>query len=71
MGYGYYRNHEGYFDPTAGAVFAKLDQEARKKRHDRRRAQRRRNAQMRKLIANRNQYSTLLDKTQKEASNDG
>jgi len=71
MGYGYYRNHEGYYDPTAGAVFAKLDQEARKKRHNRRRAQRKRNAQMRKLTANRNQYSTLIDKSRQEVPNDG
>lgn len=71
MGYGYYRNHEGYYDPTAGAVFAKLDREARKKRHDRRQAQRKRNAQMRKLTANRNQYAILIDNSRQEVPNDG
>jgi len=71
MGYGYYRNKEGYYDPTAGAVFAKLDKADRKKRSDRRKAQRKRNAQARKLMANRNQCATILDKDQKEESNDG
>jgi len=71
MGYGYYRNHEGYYDPTAGTVFAKLERENRKKRSDRRKAQRKRNAQIRKLTAHRNQYATGIRLSEREVSNDG
>ncbi len=43
-----YRNHEGYADPTAGAVMKKLMTEYnRKKRSDRRKTQRARNRQKR------------------------
>ena len=40
-----YRNSEGYYDPTAGAVLAKCD---RKKKSDRRKAARKANAKARK-----------------------
>ena len=40
-----YRNSEGYYDPTAGAVIAKCD---RKEKSDRRKAIRKANAQARK-----------------------
>ena len=43
-----YRNSEGYYDPTAGAVIAKCD---RKEKSDRRKAIRKANAKARKQAA--------------------
>lgn len=43
-----YRNHEGYSDPTAGAVLAKCD---RKEKNDRRKAARKANVTARKQAA--------------------
>lgn len=43
-----YRNSEGYYDPTAGAVLAKCD---RKEKSDRRKAIRKANAKARKQAA--------------------
>ena len=52
-----YRNAEGYYDPTAGAVIAKCD---RKERSDRRKAVRKANAQERKLTAAENRTAVYI-----------
>ena len=48
MGYGIYRNNEGYFDPTAGAAMSSI---MRKERSDRRKAIRKKNREIRKQKA--------------------
>lgn len=48
MGYGIYRNHEGYYDPTAGAAMSNI---MRKERSDRRKAIRKKNREIRKQAA--------------------
>lgn len=48
MGYGIYRNNEGYYDPTAGAAMSSI---LRKKRSDRRKAIRKKNREIRKRAA--------------------
>ena len=47
----YYRNTEGYFDPTAGEALSKI---AKKERSDRRKAIRKRNRQLRRQEASKN-----------------
>lgn len=46
-----FRNAEGYYDPTAGAVLAKCAREDRKARSDRKKAARRARARARKKAA--------------------
>ena len=48
MGYGIYRNNEGYYDPTAGAAMSSI---LRKERSERRKAIRRKNREIRKRAA--------------------
>ena len=48
MGYGIYRNNEGYFDPTAGAAMSSI---MKKERSDRRKAIRKKNREIRKQKA--------------------
>lgn len=47
----FYRNTEGYFDPTAGEA---LSNNSRKERSDRRKAIRKRNRQLRRQEASKN-----------------
>ena len=48
MGYGIYRNNEGYYYPTAGAAMSSI---LRKERSDRRKAIRKKNRAIRKQAA--------------------
>ena len=48
MGYGIYRNNEGYYDPTAGAAMSSI---LRKERSYRRKAIRKKNRAIRKQAA--------------------
>lgn len=59
MSNNFYRNAEGYYDPTAGAVLAGI---SRKERSDRRKARRRRNARARKQAA---QTAAVRSETEK------
>ena len=47
----FYRNTEGYFDPTAGEALSNI---SRKERSDRRKAIRKRNRQLRRQEASKN-----------------
>lgn len=65
-----YRNQEGYADPTAGAVMKKIMTEYnRKKREERRRAQREKYRQQRTAGKNNLQNSTDPN-SQEETKND-
>ena len=64
MGYGIYRNNEGYYDPTAGAAMSSI---LRKERRDRRKAIRKKNRAIRKQAAEKLKRQTA---TGKETMND-
>ena len=65
-----YRNQEGYADPTAGAVMKKLMTEYnRKKREERRRAQREKYRQQRTAGKN-NPQNSANPNSQEETKND-
>lgn len=64
MGYGIYRNNEGYYDPTAGAAMSSI---LRKERSDRRKAIRKKNRAIRKQTAEKLKRQS---ETGKETNND-
>ncbi|MBQ3194053.1 MAG: hypothetical protein IJB59_10865 [Oscillospiraceae bacterium] len=64
MGYGIYRNNEGYYDPTAGAAMSSV---LRKERSDRRKANRKKNREIRKQTAEKLKRQSA---TGKETNND-
>jgi len=64
MGYGIYRNNEGYYDPTAGAAMSSI---LRKERSDRRKAIRKKNRAIRKQAAEKLKQQPT---TGKETKND-
>ena len=64
MGYGIYRNNEGYYDPTAGAAMSSV---LRKERSDRRKAIRKKNREIRKQTAEKLKRQSA---TGKEINND-
>ena len=64
MGYGIYRNNEGYYDPTAGAAMSSV---LRKERSDRRKATRKKNREIRKRTAEKLKRQSA---TGKEINND-
>lgn len=64
MGYGIYRNNEGYYDPTAGAAMSSV---LRKERSDRRKAKRKKNREIRKQTAEKLKRQSA---TGKETNND-
>ena len=64
MGYGIYRNNEGYYDPTAGAAMSSV---LKKERSDRRKAIRKKNRAMRKQAAEKLKRQST---TRKETKND-
>ena len=64
MGYGIYRNNEGYYDPTAGAAMSSV---LRKERSDRRKANRKKNREIRKQTAEKLKRQSA---TGKEINND-
>lgn len=64
MGYGIYRNNEGYYDPTAGAAMSSV---LRKERSDRRKATRKKNREIRKQTAEKLKRQSA---TGKEINND-
>lgn len=64
MGYGIYRNNEGYYDPTAGAAMSSI---LRKERSDRRKATRKKNREIRKQTAEKLKRQSA---TGKEINND-
>ena len=64
MGYGIYRNNEGYYDPTAGAAMSSV---LGKERSDRRKANRKKNREIRKQAAEKLKQQSA---TGKESKND-
>ena len=63
MGYGIYRNNEGYYDPTAGAAMNSI---LRKERSDRRKAIRKKNREIRKQAAEKLKRQSATGKETKD-----